>query len=120
MFASHHGLDRLTFIIDKNGLQGFGRTESVMNLGSLANKWESFGFDVREINGHDFKMIDDALKSPAKRGKPRCIVAHTVKGKGVSFMEDRLEWHYHAINATQLEQALKELDEAESRLQGRA
>ncbi len=111
LFAAHHRLDNLTAIIDYNKLQAFGRVQDVGGLEPLAAKWRAFGWAVREVDGHDFTQILDALTHiPFTPGQPSCLVAHTVKGKGVSFMEDKLEWHYRFPNAEELSAALAELD----------
>jgi transketolase len=112
LFAAHHRLDNLTVIIDANGLQGFGRTEEVMNLEPLPQKWEAFGFRVSEIDGHDFAQIETAFQAQGDE-RPHCIVARTVKGKGVSFMENRLEWHYLPLSEAQYQQALDNIGGAE-------
>jgi transketolase len=112
LFSSHHGLDNLTVIVDANGLQGFGRTEEVMNLEPLPQKWAAFGFRVSEIDGHDFAKLETAFQAPGD-GRPHCIVARTVKGKGVSFMENRLEWHYLPMKEPQYQQALDDLASSE-------
>ncbi len=109
LFAGHHRLDNLTVIVDKNGLQGFGRTEEVLDMRPFAQKWQAFGFDTREIDGHDFGEIAQALES-SRNGRPLCVVANTIKGKGVSFMESRLEWHYLPLKEDLYRQALVELD----------
>jgi transketolase len=113
LFAAHHRLDNLVVIVDANGLQGFGRTEDVMNLEPLPSKWEAFGFRTSEINGHDFAQIDAAFETPGD-GRPHCIVARTVKGKGVTFMENRLEWHYLPMSQAQYEQALEHIGNSET------
>ncbi|MBI2820293.1 MAG: transketolase [Acidobacteria bacterium] len=114
LFAPHHRLDNLVAIVDYNKIQSLGRVEEVLALDPLGAKWESFGWSVQEIDGHDFSQIGAALRSiPFTAGKPSCIVAHTVKGKGVSFMEDRLAWHYQVPSAQELQQALAELGEVE-------
>jgi transketolase len=110
LFASHHKLDNLTVIIDKNGLQGFGRTEDVMNMAPFADKWRSFGFEVREIDGHSFEEIHSGLLAPVG-GAPLCVIAKTVKGKGVAAMEGKMEWHYLSMKPEHYEQALKEIRE---------
>ena len=95
LFAGCHALDNLTVIIDYNKIQSFGRTKEVLDIEPLKEKFKAFRWDVEEIQGHDLKEIVQALrKTKTKKGKPRCIIAHTVKGKGVSFMENKLEWHY--------------------------
>ena len=108
LFAGHRGLDNLTLIIDYNKLQGYGRTDEVLDLEPLAKKLEAFNWHTVEIDGHNFREIEDALR--LRPGRPMAIIAHTIKGKGVSFMEDRLEWHYKSPNKGQLEQALQELE----------
>ncbi len=110
MAAAHHKLDNLTVIIDNNGLQIDGTNDEVMSLGDLRAKLRAFGFEVFEIDGHDLDAIEEALSTPVS-GKPKCILAHTVKGKGVSFMENQVGWHGKAPNAEQREQALKELED---------
>lgn len=92
IFANHHQLDRLVIVVDANGLQGFGRTEDVASLGDLRGRFEAFGIATEEGDGHD--PADLARLLGSDRPGPRAVVLHTVKGKGVSFMEDRLEWHY--------------------------
>ncbi len=95
LFSAHHKLDNLTVIIDYNKWQAFGRTNEVLNLEPLDKKWESFGWEVRKIDGHNFKEIENALKAvPFKKGKPSVIIANTIKGKGIASMEDKLESHY--------------------------
>ncbi len=107
MFAGHHKLDNLTVIIDYNKIQSFGRVEEIMSLEPFGEKWKSFNWNVHEVDGHDFEQLITALES--KSLKPKVIIANTIKGKGVSFMEDRLEWHYKSPNPEQYGDALKEL-----------
>ncbi|HWQ77782.1 MAG TPA: transketolase [Anaerovoracaceae bacterium] len=109
MSAAHYGLDNLTFIVDNNGIQLLGRNDEIMALGNIADKFRVFGFQTIEIDGHDFAQIFTAF-DVAGLGRPKCIVAHTVKGKGVSFMENDAAWHGKAPGAEQLQQALAELD----------
>jgi len=110
LFAPHHHLDNLIAIVDHNKLQGFGTVREVLDLEVLADKWQAFNWAVREIDGHDFEQIEHALRDvPLEPGRPSCIIAHTIKGKGVSFMENQLAWHYKSPNAEQLAQALEEL-----------
>lgn len=110
MFAPHHRLDNLTAIIDYNKLQSFGKVNEVLDLEPFAEKWRSFGWAVREIDGHDFNSIEATLSGvPFEPGKPSCIIAHTVKGKGISFMENQLAWHYLPVSDDELRQALAEL-----------
>ena len=110
MAANHFKLDNLTVIIDNNGLQIDGSNDEVMSLGDLPAKLAAFGFDLHEIDGHDLDAIEAALSAPVVAGKPRCILAHTVKGQGVSYMENQAGWHGKAPNAEQRDQALKELE----------
>lgn len=110
LFAPHHRLDNLVAIVDYNKIQSFGTVKEVLDLEPMADKWRACRWNVREINGHDLTEIEDTLTSvPFERGRPSVIIAHTVKGKGVSFMENRLEWHYMSPNADQLAEALDEL-----------
>ncbi|HNW87335.1 MAG TPA: transketolase [Candidatus Limiplasma sp.] len=111
MAAAHYCLDNLTFILDNNGLQIDGSNCQVMSLGDIAGKFAAFGFHVINVaDGNDLTQVLDALNQPAEAGKPTCIVCHTVKGKGVSFMENQVGWHGKAPNNEQREQALKELE----------
>jgi len=107
-FAAHQKLDNLTIIIDLNGLQGFGSTQEVNDISPLADKLASFGLKVSTIDGHDPEAIERALFARTD-GKPTAVVAKTVKGHGVSFMENRMEWHYLAMNANQYAQAMEEV-----------
>ena len=111
MLASHHKLDNLIAIIDYNKLQAFGRTNEVINLEPLTKKWAAFGWVVKEVDGYNYSDIEKAMREiPFKKNKPSIIIAHTKKGKGISFMENKLEWHYKSPNKEQFELALKELD----------
>ena len=110
MFAPHHNLSNLTVVIDYNKIQSFGSTNEVINQEPIFDKWKSFGWKVLEINGHDHDALIDAFNS-SHENLPKLIIANTVKGKGVSFMENSLDWHYKSPNDEQLELALKELGE---------
>ncbi len=111
MFATKYKLGNLTAVIDRNKIEVDGPTEKVMPLGSLKEKYQAFGWHVLEIDGHDFKEIANAFEeSKDIKGKPVLIVANTVLGKGVSFMENKIEWHSHSINKEELDKALKELE----------
>lgn len=111
LFAGHHGLDNLAAVIDYNKLQAFGRISDVLGLEPLAEKWKSFGWETKEIDGHNHAEIERSLAGiPCRKGRPTVIIAHTVKGKGVSFMEDRLVWHYKSPSQKEMELALKELN----------
>ena len=111
MLASQLKLDNLVAIIDYNKIQGCGRVEEIINLEPLVDKWISFGWSVKEINGHDFQELLNSFSSlPIENGKPSIFIAHTIKGKGVSFMEDKIEWHYLSPTQEQYEAALREID----------
>jgi transketolase len=116
MAAGHYDLDNLTAIIDHNTLQISGRTRDVCSNEPLDEKWRAFGWAVKIVNGHDFAELTDALSKPAEAGKPTCVIANTVKGKGVSFMEDVAKWHHGVPSEAELKQALAELDAAEAKL----
>ncbi len=110
MFAPHHRMDNITAIVDHNDLQLDGRVCDIMGLEPLTDKWRAFNWNVLEINGHDMGEILKALKKAGEvKGKPTVIIAHTVKGKGVSFMEGNVDFHGKAPNPRETEQALKEL-----------
>lgn len=109
MQAAHRNLDNLVAIIDRNGLQIDGSTENVMSLGELDKKLAAFGWAVETIDGHDFNQIHNAMQNAKKSNKPYAIIANTVKGKGVSFMENNAGWHGKAPNDEQFEKALAEL-----------
>jgi transketolase len=112
LFAAHWGLSNLTVIIDNNGLQAMGRVEEILRLGSIAEKLQAFGFETREVNGHDEAALDLALQQLGKLGstRPRAIVAKTVKGYGVSFMHDNNVWHYTRLTPDTYRAAVSELD----------
>nr|WP_330365540.1 transketolase [Clostridioides difficile] len=111
MTASHYKLDNLIAFVDLNGLQIDGSNEEVMNVNPVDDKFKSFGWNVMVINGHSFEEIGNAVDEAKKvTGKPTVIIAKTVKGKGVSFMENNAAWHGTAPNAEQAEQALKDLE----------
>ena len=119
MFAGHYGLDDLCVIIDNNGLQIDGNVADVMSPYPIVDKLEAFGFYVQAIDGHDFDQIEAALDAArAVKGKPSAIVMKTVKGKGVSFMEDKAGWHGVAPNDEQFQQAMAELNATLSELEG--
>ncbi|MDD3369489.1 MAG: transketolase [Lachnospiraceae bacterium] len=109
MFAANYKLDNLTVFLDHNGLQIDGTNDEVMSLGDIHAKFASFGYEVFEVDGHDIQAILDAVNTPVS-GKPKMIIAKTVKGKGVSFMENQVNWHGAAPNEEQRAQALKELE----------
>ncbi|HKM08619.1 MAG TPA: transketolase [Sphaerochaeta sp.] len=108
MAAAHYKLDNLTLLLDYNGLQIDGSNEEVMDLGDIMKKFKAFGFSCHKVNGHNIEEIVQALDAPSDR-KPKFICCETIKGKGVSFMEDQFGWHGKAPNKEQYEQAMKEL-----------
>ena len=115
MSAAHYKLDNLVAFLDYNGLQIDGEVEKVMNIGPIMDKFKSFGWNVIEIDGHDFDQIFAALDMAKDTvGKPTMIIAKTVKGKGVSFMENNASWHGTAPSDTDLEKALAELGGADN------
>ncbi|HIF10460.1 MAG TPA: transketolase [Sneathiellales bacterium] len=112
MFAAHHKLDQLVAIIDYNKIQSLGSVSETLGLEPFADKWKSFGWSVVEVDGHNHEALIRALESlPFTDGKPSCLIAHTVKGKGVSFMENSVLWHYRSPQGEEYEQALGELSD---------
>jgi len=109
MAAGHYKLANLTLIIDRNTLQQGARVAETNDLEPLADKWRAFRWDVVEADGHDPASLLDALARRADQSKPLCVIAHTVKGKGVSYMEDQVGWHHGVPTQAQLDQAMKEL-----------
>ena len=115
LFAGHHGLDTLTAIVDYNKVQSFGSVSEVLELEPLAAKWRAFRWAVREVDGHDHQALAKALGTlPIEPGRPSVLIAHTVKGKGVPFMEGKLLWHYRSPTAEQLAEALRGLEGLEA------
>ncbi len=110
IFALHQKLESLTLIVDCNGLQGFGTTKEVAGLDSLTEKFRSFGMITEEIDGHDLKALEKSLNN--KKNGPRTFIANTTKGKNVSFMENKMEWHYLPLNETQYHQALEDIEKS--------
>ena len=112
MFASHHNLDNLVAIVDYNKLQSIYSPKLTLNLEPFRSKWESFGWSVVEVDGHDHAELTDALQAESPgSGKPLCVIAHTVKGKGVSFMENNNLWHYRTAQDEEYKDAKKELED---------
>ena len=107
LVANQHKLDNLIVIIDRNRIQSLAGTEETLQLEPLADKWRAFGWDVTEIDGHNHKQIESAL---INNTKPKCVIANTLKGKGVDFMQDTVLWHYKSPNAQELESALSQLE----------
>ncbi|MCH5597798.1 transketolase [Niabella ginsengisoli] len=111
--AAHYKLDNLCVIVDKNTLQITASTADVCNTDPLDEKWKSFGWAVKEVNGNDVDALKEVLQSlPFEEGKPSVLIAHTTKGKGVSYMENVLKWHHGVPTKDEYEQAIKELDES--------
>ena len=113
LFAAHHKLSNLVAVVDYNQLQSLTTTEATLALEPFADKWRAFGWDVVEVGGHDHDALAAALDVPrgAAPGKPRCVLAHTTKGKGVSFMEDQVLWHYRPPSDDDLVVALAEVEQ---------
>ena len=110
MAAAHYRLDRLIAIVDRNGLQNDRATSEAMELEPLAEKWQAFGWRVLEVDGHDLRQVIEALQeAPMRREQPTVIIARTIKGKGVSFMENNASFHGKAPDKEQYELAMKEL-----------
>jgi transketolase len=114
--AAHYKLDNLTAIIDHNTLQITGHTRDVMCNEPLEEKWRAFGWAVKVANGHDYSALTEALSKPAEVGKPTCVIANTVKGRGVSFMENVAKWHHGVPSEAELKEALAELETSETKL----
>lgn len=113
MFAGHHKLDNLCAIVDYNGLQIDGKVSDVGGPEPIDKKFEAFNFDVQTINGHDFDAMEAAFAhARSVKGKPSCIIAHTMKGKGVSYMENVAGWHGKAPNEAEYKEAMAELQAA--------
>ena len=111
MAGSHFQLDNLVTILDRNNFQQTGSNKDIMSVENLASKWESFGWNVSEIDGHNISEIYDALKAVKNQKGPNAIVARTIKGKGFSFSENNNDWHHAALSSSQYEVALQELDD---------
>lgn len=116
--AAHYHLDNLVAIVDRNTLQISGRTKDVMDMEPLEEKFAAFGFAVRHVDGNDISALTSLFnKVPFESGKPNLILAHTIKGKGVSFIEGNIPWHHRVPTDEEYEKAMKELDEAEKKLE---
>ena len=111
MTAAQYRLDNLTLIVDRNQIQQGDFTEQIIQMEPLAAKWTSFGWGVREVNGHDIPALIECMRTlPIDKGKPSCVIARTTKGKGVSFMENKPEWHHHVPSDAELAAAVAELE----------
>jgi len=112
MFAAHYNLSNLVAIIDNNGLQGFGKTEDVIDMEPMKEKWRSFNFEVYEsVEGNEFNSLEEVFSkiNKSKSSKPKCVIAKTTKGSGVSYMEHKLEWHYLPMDDELYEAAIREI-----------
>jgi transketolase len=116
MAAAHYKLGNLTAILDHNTLQITGHTRDVMSNEPLEDKWRAFGWTVRTVNGHDYAALTRALTDPSEGGRPTFVIANTVKGKGVSFMENVAKWHHGVPSDAELKQAMSDLDAVEAKL----
>jgi len=111
LIASHHELNNLIAIVDANEFQAMGKVKEILNIEPLKDKWKAFGWEVREIDGHNFEEIEKSLtESASEEGKPRVVIARTIKGKGVSFFEGNNLYHYKAPSEEEYQRALKELN----------
>lgn len=110
MFAAHHQLSNLIAIVDLNGQQALGYTKEVLNLSPMASRWQAFGWDVREVDGHDMVAIAKTIASlDTTSGAPHVIIARTIFGKGVSYMENQIKWHYWPMSDGEYQQAIAEI-----------
>jgi transketolase len=114
MFAAHHRLSNLTAIVDMNGQQALGYTRDVLDLSPLENKWKTFGWDVRSAGGHDHAALESALSGTAHGDAPHVVIAATTFGKGVSFMENQINWHYWPMTDEHFRDAVAELEAQEA------
>ena len=111
LFAPQHQLDNLVAIVDFNKIQSLGHVKDVLDLDPFADKWRAFRWATREVDGHDVRQIEETLRAaPFEPGRPSCVIAHTVKGKGVSFMEDTVLWHYRSPQGDEYQRAMAELE----------
>ncbi len=115
MFAAHHKLSNLIAIIDLNGQQAIGYTRDVLNLSPMRDRWQAMGWDVKEINGHDREEIVQTIEGlEGNGGKPHVLIAKTIFGKGVSYMENQIKWHYFPMSEEEYQTALQEISISES------
>lgn len=111
LFAPHHRLDNLIAIVDYNKIQSLAPVAETLSLEPFADKWRAFGWEVREVDGHNYTALQKELSDlPWRIGKPSCLIAHTTKGKGVSFMENTVAWHYRTAKGPDFDKALSELE----------
>ena len=112
LFSSHHKLSNLTAIVDYNKIQSIKSTEETLSLEPFTDKWSSFGWDVYEVDGHNHDELIEVFDRKTQGSKPKCVIAHTIKGKGVSFMENNVLWHYRSPQGDELHLALEEIKNA--------
>ena len=110
MSAPNFGLNNITAIIDKNNLQQTGTNKEIMSVENIAKKWESFNWDVIELDGHDIEKLHETFSNKRNSSKPLAIIANTIKGKGFSFSENNNDWHHKVMSKSQYELALQELE----------
>lgn len=114
MFAAHHGLSNLVAIIDLNGQQALGYTEDVLSMADMGARWKAFGWDVHEVDGHDVSALSQTIENLSfATGAPHVLIARTTFGKGVSYMENQIKWHYWPMSAAEYQQAEGEIDAGE-------
>ena len=109
LFASHHGLSNLVIVVDHNKYQAMDKCENILGLTDLASKWAAFGFNVIEVNGHNHSEIKLGFNKLSEK-RPNCIIANTIKGKGVSFMENNILWHYRDPQGEFFSKAIEDLE----------
>ncbi|MBF0137451.1 MAG: transketolase [Magnetococcus sp. DMHC-1] len=110
-FAGHHRLNELTVVVDFNGMQAMGRTCDIMTMENLSERWCAFGWEAIDVDGHDQEAVANALLAPkSQNAKPRVVMARTILGKGVSFMENRLKWHYWPMDDAEFKQAMLDIE----------
>ena len=111
MVAAHHRLDNLVAIVDLNGQQALGYTDDVLSLEPMIDKWQIFNRDAHDVDGHDINSITGKIDGLRKiKGKPHVVIAHTISGKGVSFMENQIKWHYWPLSNDEYHLAMKEVE----------
>jgi transketolase len=110
MFAAHHRLGNVIALVDVNGQQALGYTRDVLDLAPMSGRWGAFGWDVHDVDGHDVEQLSRVIEELDAAGDPHVLLAHTTFGKGVSYMENAIPWHYLSMSAAQYEQALSELE----------
>jgi len=115
LFSAHHKLDNLVAIVDRNKLQSIHSTEDTLELEPFADKWRSFGWEVVEVDGHDHdSLFNTCIETANTSGKPLCVIAETTKGKGVSFMENQVLWHYRSPQGDEYDAAISELEKTDA------